>query len=270
MQVALYSSLSQALIKKNNHLKSTYTNSIFEKFNNLIQIIKNKIESNWFHKKVILILTEDLTDFEDLYIRHTDSFLEYPTLGAITKKIPRSTFERAINKMKANDNRQGAILYYNAYLAENYLNNGKKSKALEIFKQIINDKRSNYDLALKTHIKLLLLQQIKNSNQEYIKLTQEIFSTSPGNLRNYGLKLLVNYDNLSSQIIKKLNKTSFTLDDSNSLNLRYKISYSNSNNEHNFSFIDNNFNSVIIKTSNEDLTKAINMFVNDVFSEVSS
>lgn len=265
LQSALYSSMAYALTRKNNHISSTIHKNFTDYADAKYSILKNKLKAFWYNRKAKTLLTEKLNDFEDAYIRRTDSIIEYATLGETIKSIPASTAKRLLIKLDKTDHRNRTDLYYKAYLAENYINNFNKTKGLSMLREVIQDKRSEYDLALVNHAKCKLLEYTDLDSKSYNDIAQSVYNIAPALIRNYGLKLPVNYSEPTKAVLRKLNKSSLYLN--NNQNLSYQINYSSSGNTHNFVLLSKKSNVVIAKAEDANLNDAINKFINNIFSE---
>jgi hypothetical protein len=132
------------------------------------------------------ILAEDLANIEDLYVRHSDSMLEYPTFGEILAPLPYGVFAQRVEHEMKGDDRVGALAYYLAYLAENAFYYHKNETGAQFAAKALARIRTPGDLGLKLHLLMLKLAQARSDMEgaTYQALTQEIFKLNRSELRN--------------------------------------------------------------------------------------
>ena len=165
----------------------------------------NRVESSvlrlkawWMERRIRRFAVEELNDFEDLYIRHTDTMLEYPTLGSAIAGYGYGALQARIEKLSGKDSREAADGLYQLYLAEAALGDSKPAaaekhllsaeKALREFDRLAIAKL----LALKVrlhHAKRGLFED--GSDNEVQRLKEELFSVHPPLLRFEDLSLPV-------------------------------------------------------------------------------
>lgn len=189
--VAATISLSQALTRKNNILRTQLAASWSAWAAQKKEIAENAVEAWWLMRRARQILTGELNDLEDLTIRNTDSLLEYPTLGEPLAGLSTSAFANRIQQEQTRDERSSAKLFYQAYLAENSRSFWNSRQSNELLDGVIERSRPRYDDLLKTHASLLRMRTLAPSSPRYRDLAYRIFYTSPAELRNYGLALPV-------------------------------------------------------------------------------
>jgi len=201
MSVAINTSLLNILKAYSHHLKfNNFT--LKEKVLNNYQRLKNYLRFKKTIKNTRVTLAK-LKNFEDIYIRNSDSMIEYSQLGIIFSDIlPKVTKER-INTEINNDIRQEAQLYYKAFLAESMINSFlNKKEGLTLAKTLIKNKRSKYDNAIIDRLKLLILSNTKTKNQEYYTLLFSILEKTPAKVLNYGIRIPVNIEDKNKKYIK--------------------------------------------------------------------
>ena len=258
-------SLSQALTTKNNHLKMAHSLGILDWLESSKQILENEIRAWWLMRRSKQVLTENLSDLEDIYVRNTDCMLEYPTFGELLSKLPTAALENRLSAESKLDNRNGAVAYYKTWLAENYINSYRKSEGLELLKQAMAAMRPRYDNLLKTHALLIMLQNTKTGTKQYIDLSQEIFEMNRAKLRNYGLPLYVNYQDLPDSVMDLFQDGPFLLD--NSQKAGFMIKYHFENSEHALSFISSSTKLGNIKVKGSSIEQVTQKFIDSVFVE---
>ena len=263
MLAATYASYAQALKVKNNYLKFKLHKTIWNRLASVKERIKNYVKARWFFRRALQVLTEDLNFFEDLYIRHTDSMLEYPTLGSVSAYLSSNSLKERIRNEIEVDTRPKAKLYYNAYLGENYLNNFKKAAGLNLLNQVIKDARPTHDRALKKHCLGLILRKLKFGSPEYLRISQMLFQISAPAIRNYGAYLPVHAANLPPKVVKRLRRVGIW--PQNDKNLFFKVFYSLENGEHIFRFESTKPAIGDSRVKSVDLNIAANNFANSIF-----
>jgi len=77
-----------------------------------------KAQAWWQARKARQVAIVELEDFEDLFIRNTDSMLQYPLLGQVFRDLSASDTEARLLKMKERDSRAPASTFYDLYLLE--------------------------------------------------------------------------------------------------------------------------------------------------------
>jgi tetratricopeptide (TPR) repeat protein len=231
LQAAVLASLHYALIIKNNHLEREATDSWFRYFYNLKDIIKNELKAIWLAKRAKNILINHLAEIEDLYIRHTDSMLEYPTLGDILKTIPRQVITSRIEDFKSTDDREHSISYYQVYLAESLLNSGYNQEALDLLNVTIPNLTLDSQKMLKAHALNIKIKAIDDvSNFDFIQASYELLKLNPAGIINYGVPLVVKGNQMDKSIERQLYASGWVID--NSRQLPIQLIYTFENNQH--------------------------------------
>ncbi len=161
-----------------------------------------RLKSWWLMRRAREIALDELNDFEDLWIRHTDAMLEYPTLGEMLAGYPERTAKARLLRMVKDDNRDDARNWYKLYLGENLLEKGELKEAEDILSEAHSKLRNRDRLARAQAItKLLLVKQERNSSwfsgsnekdlAQMEALKEELFELLPSQFRYYDLALPV-------------------------------------------------------------------------------
>lgn len=214
-------SLAQALLAQNSWLKTTIDANWVESVKNFSRRITNRLRSKWLKRRALQVLGEDLQHFEDLYIRNTDSMLEYYSLGDLFQNVPRSLFKRKVLNEVASDERKGASLYYQGYIAQNMIKNGSLKEGFELLEKTIELTREKEDAALRQHLETLKLALLDTNSEQYLNLATKVYSKNRSTIRNAGLLLPVSVgpslspDLLESSAFIFNSDSSFLLDWSN-------------------------------------------------------
>jgi tetratricopeptide (TPR) repeat protein len=191
LEAGLRVSLATALASKIQELKNTKSWSIGAYFKNLGERISLDANRRWQLRKARLLLFGRLSDFEDLYARHSDSMLDYSWLGTILRDQNSSFIERLVEKTQKGDRRTRAQNYYNLYRAENLVAHGSYEAARPLLQSVISEARKPYDQGVKANALSLLAQTYQPNEAEYQKSVLELFEINPAIIKLRGLKLPV-------------------------------------------------------------------------------
>lgn len=158
---------------------------------------------SWWHfKRAREIALDELEDFEDLFVRNTDTMVEYPTLGELASGFPRVAFSRRIARLTESETRPMALAYYQTYIATNLLNHRRLKESIEEFKQALAKLRDNDRLLRAEILAKLVAAQEKEANsfwggsdkEEQIAIMrnkEELFSLLPSHMRYHDINLPV-------------------------------------------------------------------------------
>lgn len=180
--------MAEAIAAKTAAMKDHAFASLPERLTDYGQIPILKIQQWWIEKQARESALTELDDFEDLYIRHTDAMLEYPTLGFLTKSFPTRAFESRVDYMLKTDEREEAKKYYRLYLAINYYYPNNVSEAYEQLTAIYPSFRSFDRLArAEALFYLIKIEEQKHhfwqsaiwGSETVRNLIVELFSLSP-------------------------------------------------------------------------------------------
>ncbi|MCB0353765.1 MAG: tetratricopeptide repeat protein [Bdellovibrionales bacterium] len=265
LKAAVLSSLALALKRASERLELVHTQSWIDWFTLVERRITLRIRSWWFARRAKQVLLEDLHFGEDLYVRNTDSMLEYPALGTILKDIPLQILEERLHLEDKEDDRPEASLYYTAYLAEAYLYRGKAQKALELLDKVIRETRHPYDNALQLHALLLRLSLADPTSDLYRQLAYAAFQLSRAALPDYGLKLPVNLSSSGDIEASLFSESPFLID--NRSEVEFIISHSFVENLHSIRFTSRSGLISNITVQGADLDAVISQLADQVFHQ---
>ncbi|MCO6429461.1 MAG: hypothetical protein J5J00_01275 [Deltaproteobacteria bacterium] len=258
-------SLAQALRAKNNMLSFQPFPGVGQWVRIKARQLQNSTRAWWLMRRARQILIEDLQDMEDLYVRNTDSMIEYPTFGEVLADVPRRSLERRLSHETRADARKNAKIYYKAYLAENYMNNWRSSQALTLLNDVIDNCRPKYDDLLKTHALSLKATYYSLESNEYAEITRSIFALNRAKLRSRGLPLPVNYSKLSPEVISLLDGTSLYLD--NRKKKFFAIEYEMIGDEHSLYFVSSADKVGNVRVKGANLRQVAEKFLDAIFTE---
>ena len=266
MKAAVLSSLGIAYRVKNNHLATTISTGIVQSLMLQKTMVLNDIRSWWLLRKARSVLIEKLSQLEDVYIRHTDSMLEYPSLGDILAAFPSAILERRLTMEKQTDTRTESARYYTAYLGQNYLEKGATAKGEALLAQVLKEARVGPDDYLRLHTMLISLEDKDPKSRAYIQQSLEAFQLSRALLRNYGIKLPVNIDkNMPSRIAAYLDSGPFSV--IKTLQVPYRVVHEKVEEKHVLRFHSTTSAIGEITVESSDLIEAVNSLSNSVFSK---
>lgn len=266
LKVGALISLAQALNAKNNLIRLSRSATPVDWFSDSGEIVENRFRSWWLMRRARQILTEDLEDLEDLYIRNTDSMIEYPSFGEVLSELPRKPLENRLSYESQNDQRKEAVVYYKTYLAENYLNSwGKSSEAINLLDQALSSMRPRYDDLLKTHVLRLKANLASKTSLQYADLTNQIFNLNRASLRNYGLALPTNYQEMTPSVLRLFKGGPLMLDNQN--RNFYSVKYEYQNEEHILYFVSTSNALGNVRVKGNDLSLVVDKFIDAIFIE---
>ncbi len=230
LRAAAMSSLGQALRAAVWHRKLRSAGSLRERFAYMRLNVTQSLEAWWYERRARQILIENLSQFEDIYVRNTDSLIDYPVLGALLAPLPESVLDARIGKERDLDKRDQAALYYDAYRAENRLYHGDIKEALALIDAVLGRARARYDDALRLHLLLLKLTVLDVGSEDYRAIAYQAFSLNRAALRNNGLKLPVRLEPAARGIQDDIADGPFTITDEAAED--YSINYELKDGEH--------------------------------------
>lgn len=258
-------SLAQALKAKSYQLSFRRFDSIGQSIAAVYDRWKDRLAAWWYSRRARQILVEDLNSLEDIYIRNTDSLIEYPTFGEVLADIPSRLLAERVRREKARDNRAEAVPYYDLYLAENGMQHGREAEALNAAGQVLQKSRRQADELLQLRALMIQLQAVTPGSSAYNQLATAIYGVSRATLRNCGFQLPVNYVGDSREIERELRKSAFIL--TNSETLEYVLRYEYKDGEYNVAFESVSGRVGAIKVRSNSLTEAVNRINDEVFRE---
>jgi len=252
-------SLAQALHIRVNHRALTLSSSLSESADNILANISDKFRAWWLFRRARQILSDDLTNLEDIHIRNTDSLIEYPTFGDLLSGFPLSVLQARIKNERISDTRTEAAPYYNLYLAEKKIDSFfSKNEGLKEAEDVMQAARPKFDELLKLKATTDVMSHIDKNSLQYEEFATRAFHISRAALRNAGLPLPVNYQIDDEELAKQLAKTGFDLD--NSRDRVFRINGSKSEDKYTLTFRAADINSENITVSGKNLIDLINKF----------
>lgn len=263
MECASMLSLAQALEMKNNILATRRYTEWSDWFDSFRESAANSLSAWWHRRRAMQVLTKDLSELEDLYIRNTDSLIEYPTFGDGLAALPRRTLERRIDLERASDKRPEAELYYRAYIADNAAANGSSSEAIELLDEIIAKSRPHLDNLLKQHAILKKLSLLDNRDESYAELAFQAFALRRAALRTHGIRLPVNFHGESKLAREEIAGSAFLPD--NTRTLPFQVRHEVVEGLHQLSFLSAHPLIDDFQVEDENLHVAVNKLADAVF-----
>lgn len=266
LKVGLLISLAQSLKAENNHSAMKLKDGIFEIAQTKAKQISNRVRIWWALRRAKQILVDDLSMMEDLFIRNTDSMIEYPSFGEVLKDIPLRVLEEKIKKELVSDSRPQAALYYDLYRAENEIASGNISRGVELLNQVLSNSRPEGDALLRARALLTKLKLLDSTSNEYVALAEAAYKIAPAFLRNYGLALPVNVTSSDSSLLSELQGSPFLAVDNQ--DLAVSLIYETSSNPPTLTFLsDSGVGHKSLKVSGSEIKELINKLADSVFSQ---
>ena len=241
MKLAAKITLAQALEAKAESLKDNLAESFLERAKSTAISKWYLLRSWWLKNRAAEIAIDDLNDLEDLYIRHTDAMLEYPTLGDMLAVVPERALKKRLARITESDERKQAHNFYQLYHAVNLLRSGRETAALPVLQKALEALRKNDRMARAEAIANVLLalgdkrafwsKPSKEESKLILKHKEELFSLLPSHLRYKGIPLPVQVKSASNvseakreRVLDLLLKHRFEIiKDSLGLEARYEI-----------------------------------------------
>lgn len=204
VELAANFSMARALRAKAESLRDLPTASIWLTAKNLTLRKVFLFRAAWLERQSFRSAVQDLENFEDLFIRNTDTLLEYPTLGQMMRWVPPKSIERRMKRMMKEDKRQMATNFYKLYYATSLVSAGETARAIALLEELRGAFRKIDRLARAE----VLAQRILAAKQErswwwssdssellaeYID-RDALFDLHPFLLRYYGISLPVSVE----------------------------------------------------------------------------
>lgn len=264
LRAGVFASLAQALRAKNHHLELTVFDSWSARLQASRERATNATRAWWFGRRARQILAEDLANFEDIYVRNTDSMLEYPTLGHLLRAIPARFLEQRLEVERRSDDRSLATNFYELWLAENYFAHGKSERGWELLEGVLARARPDFDQLLSVRARIVALENLDHDSTEYRHFAESVFTTSRAQLRNAGLPLPVATVGMPPDISQHLAHSAFL---PTSADTAFSVTYDFTAGEHGFQFTDRRNFIGTIKVRGNDLVETMHKLADEVFTE---
>jgi tetratricopeptide (TPR) repeat protein len=262
LRAATTLSLAQTLKAANHYLDLEIIESPWQWLEIQQQKIGNSIRAWWLMRRARQVLSEDLKDFEDIYVRSTDAMLEYHTLGDVMEAFPTRVLLERVNQRSASDSRNEATNYYYAYLAQNYLAHGETKQGLAMVDETLTNLRERADDGLKAHLLGLKLKNLQIESSEYSEAAVELFKLAPAEVINKGAKLPVRLSSLSQTATDLIKKGPFHEDEGS----QYLITAREDDGKFTVS-LTSNLNTELKEGSGQSLVEAYKDFLRVAFRE---
>jgi Tfp pilus assembly protein PilF len=257
-------SRARALTARNNVLAFTIEDSVLDRLAHARERLANSVKAWWLMRRARQTLTEELANFEDIYVRNTDSMLEYPTLGELTRDIPTRLLEDRLAAEEKIDDRPQAVIFYDLWRAENYLAQGETAAGWALLDDVIARARSDFDRLLIVHARTIQLRYLDPHGAEYRRLTEAVFTTARAKLRNEGLRLPVKLTDVPPAIAERFDQSAFLPVDGEAT---FTVAYELADGEHVFTFRDTRNFIAAVKVRGRDLAETMNKLQDGVCSE---
>ncbi len=257
LSIAANLSLAESYDAKRNRLELSKTAGTLASVKSLWERNELQFKSWWLKRRARQILIEDLNDAEDVFVRHTDSVLDYSYLGYVFEEMDSKLVRKKIASIASKDKRSAAQVYYDSYL---YLSGSSKSEKLS---SLLQRTRPDYDAALQLRLLVHAAAETSRSSNNYRLLANKIFRLSPPALANAGLPLPVNLSTGDQNIEADLKKSAFLV--SNSLKNEHIISHTFVDGEHTLKFFSRSGGGYKFTVRGGNFTDVINQLTHTVF-----
>lgn len=265
VRLASYIALADAYGAQAKAWRDHVSPTIKNKYNKMLTMLTAWTRAKWYNWRARQYAFEDVEDFEDLYVRHTDAMLEYPTLGHLLADYPSAPLSKRMSRLLESDPRPGAHTYYQLWLAQNAIANGEKTDAATELEKIKPTLRK-FDHLVQAEF-LTAEYQIKPEPE----LACAIFETNPSHLRYADGKLPVQFSlSGSSELREQLKdflKTRFV--QSNVCHYRVELNQPADGGAQ-LQFVDTNSGQILVtaetrQVSDKRLAQLTNKFIAKVF-----
>lgn len=256
-------SLAQALEYRANIRSRTLHDGVIAKLEALRAQTYDRLRAWWLKRRVRQILSEELSDFEDLTVRNTDSMLEYPTLGSLLRGFPKRPILDRIAREEQRDPRPEARPFYLLYRAERLLEAGALTEARALLGEVLHLVRPRYDDLLRAHALALRMQLSTPGGSEYNVLAVELFKLNRAHLRNHGLALPAQFRG-AEEARSALDGSMFLVVDDEQVPFSLQASPAEGSWELRFTAQGSTLGTVTVR--GEALSEAINQLSSEVFS----
>jgi Tfp pilus assembly protein PilF len=194
LQIGALQSFSENIAAKKNGLSFRVPETLLEYPKRLQESLKLSVLEWWTLRKARLLF-QKMNNMEDIYIRHSDSIIDYPHLGTLLASFPTASLKKRLAQIQKSDDRTLASIYYDAYIAENLIAHGDYQEGNSLLKtciqKIISANREDFDSRLLNHLYLVQASTLFSQSAEYLRSSESAFRISPASLKNYGIKLPV-------------------------------------------------------------------------------
>ena len=262
LEAGIRISLAFALEATNQVLAYKNYDSTTGKLLSLIERIKNKVNAKWQLRKARILLFKHLSNFEDLYARHSDSMLDYSWLGIVLRDLNTNFTKALLQHTEAQDRRPRAKSYYQLYAAENLLRHGKNAQAQALLVPVIKNARDPHDRAIKSNALSLLATSYDADSPEYQNAVLSIFEINPAVIKLRGLRLPVRAIELTNAVKKLADAGNFIWSSSSPWGIRS----SENGGKIRISLIEIKSNRIIHTAEAASASKAYEQLTNTIFS----
>lgn len=202
VELAAMFSMARAYRAKAESLRDLPSLSLWEATQNAAQRVILLVRAAWLERQSFRYALQELENFEDLFIRNTDTLLEYPSIAGMLRWVPTDSVERRMERMMQKDTRPMAANFYKLYLASALVASGENSKAKPLLKELRTDLRDSDRLARAEVLaqEILLAQDERSwwsTNTEKLAADyqnrEQLYALHPFLLRYYGIALPVQF-----------------------------------------------------------------------------
>lgn len=195
LKIGALISYTDALEARINQISWTAAESVLDYPAMASEELSLKIKRWWYQRKA-RFLFQSMKNMEDIYIRHSDSVLDYPSLGSLLGTFPPESLHERLEEIKSNDDRKEADVYYDAYYGESLIIHGDSTRGMALIDSSIamisTLHREQEERALLQHLYLLKAKSTGDETApQAVNAALAAFDLLPAGLRNRGVRLPV-------------------------------------------------------------------------------
>jgi Tfp pilus assembly protein PilF len=215
LKIGALISYAETLQAAANHLKWQIPEQFYERPIIWQKILTLRFKS-WWYKRKARFLFQSMNNMEDVYIRHSDSVVDYPKLGFLLATFPSQSLKEKLAKIRKKDDRKEADIYYDSYYAESLINDGYHLQGLKILDASLDKintyHRTPYERSLIAHLNVLKVKALDNKHApSSIAASLAVFNINPARLINAGVRLPVKANKETEAKRSKFESAGFVL-----------------------------------------------------------
>ena len=267
LQIGALISYTDALEAKSNQISWNAAESLLSYPVAAVEELNLTIKRWWYQRKA-RFLFQSMKNMEDIYIRHSDSVIDYPNLGSLLATFPPESLHEKLEEIKAIDDRKEADIYYDSYYGEALIAHGDVSKGVALIdssiEMISRLHREQEERALLMHLYLLKAKYgIDETAPPSVRAALVAFGLLPSGLRNAGVRLPVTAGKSAQEQQELFHKVGFIIIPSGS---PHHINLESKGDEFMVSFTSNSPGVKTVELKGTSLTELANKLSATVFN----
>lgn len=287
LEFATSISLAQAyLANAESLLDQPETVLSVRRMSNLLNAQWFRIKSWWQLREARQVAVIKLNNFEDLYIRNTDSMIEYPTLGIFFDGVSTAEVRSRLDSIKKTDARAETGLFYELYLLEHEVSKGASRKTIDQLEALLKKVRPGDNLVRAQTLSLIIrsyeqqrgwLKSLTDGESGKLRSSKEaLFDLLPSQLRLIGSSLPVSFalsagpelKSVGNSIKSELIRVRFEPQESAT---RYQVQIELSDSQNQISLVDTRSNQLLVRVTRpsngekSQISELVSEFLDKVF-----